>query len=47
MRGTLLSLAKSIHYFNHVVCSYGPAELAMGGIIKVTAGFFSEKAKKS
>ena len=48
MRGPLLSLVKSMHYFNHVVCSYGPAVLAMGGIIKVIASFFfSEKAKKS
>ena len=29
-----------MHYFNHVVCSYGPAVLAMGGIIKVIASFF-------
>ena len=37
-----------MHYFNHVVCSYGLAVLAMGGIIKVIASFFfSEKAKKS
>ena len=48
MRGPLLSLVKSMHYFNHVVCSYGPAVLAMGGIIKVIASFFfPEKAKKS
>ena len=40
MRGPLLSLVKSMHYFNHVVCSYGPAVLAMGGIIKVIASFF-------
>ena len=40
MRGPLLSLAKSMHYFNHVDCSYGPAVLAMGGIIKVIASFF-------
>ena len=47
MRGPLLSLAKSMHYFNHVDCSYGPAVLAMGGIIKVIASFFFPKRRRS
>ena len=48
IRSPLLSLAKSIHYFNHFVCPYGPALSAMGGIMKVIVSFFfSEKAKKS
>ena len=47
MRGPLLSLVKSMHYFNHVVCSYGPAVLAMGGIIKVIASFFFPKRRRS
>ena len=39
MRAPLLGLAKSIYYFNHVVCSYGPAVSAIGGIIKVIVFF--------
>ena len=46
IRSPLLSLAKSIHYFNHFVCPYGPALSAMGGIMKVIVSFFFRKGEE-